>query len=265
MVSVRLSRKDNNIIIVELVPIRLGPLPNVLLSVSCKIRGFRFIIHRQSTRIDAEDGILYQGRNGSLPLGKCNTAVNQYCCFGDSECNCDSGKNAVKLKASPTTVTVIGLATWTVSSSTLSTSSSSSSSSNPTRSSSVSSSTMTPTPSQSMTESSRSQSPIASPSPSSTSDSSRTTKIAVAVAVPIGASLVLAIACLGWRNHRLRKRVSTYTPERLPQREGLELDSNPYYEAPSRSLEATTGRSVQTISLAELGSENIPSVGKRGI
>ncbi|EXJ73296.1 uncharacterized protein A1O5_03056 [Cladophialophora psammophila CBS 110553] len=37
----------------------------------------------------------------------------EYCCPGDSECSCDTGKNAVKLgDAQPSTVTVIGSTSW---------------------------------------------------------------------------------------------------------------------------------------------------------
>ena len=53
--------------------------------------------------------------NTSIPLAKCQTADGEdwYCCPGDDNCSCQSGKDAVKLGASqPTTVTVIGSTSW---------------------------------------------------------------------------------------------------------------------------------------------------------
>jgi hypothetical protein len=53
--------------------------------------------------------------NTSIPLAKCQTADGEdwYCCPGDDNCDCQTGKDAVKLGASqPTTVTVIGSTSW---------------------------------------------------------------------------------------------------------------------------------------------------------
>ncbi|OAL20237.1 hypothetical protein AYO20_11526 [Fonsecaea nubica] len=51
--------------------------------------------------------------NTSIPLAKCDTEQDWYCCPGDSQCSCDTGKNAVKLGDSqPSTVTVIGSTSW---------------------------------------------------------------------------------------------------------------------------------------------------------
>jgi hypothetical protein len=53
--------------------------------------------------------------NTSIPLAKCQTADGEdwYCCPGDANCDCQSGKDAVKLGAlQPTTVTVIGSTSW---------------------------------------------------------------------------------------------------------------------------------------------------------
>lgn len=37
--------------------------------------------------------------NTSIPLAKCEGDQDWYCCPGDAECSCDTGKNAVKLGA----------------------------------------------------------------------------------------------------------------------------------------------------------------------
>ena len=53
--------------------------------------------------------------NTSIPLIKCqkSTGEDWYCCPGDPNCDCDTGKYAVKLGAQqPTTVTVIGSTSW---------------------------------------------------------------------------------------------------------------------------------------------------------
>ncbi|KIW28304.1 uncharacterized protein PV07_07980 [Cladophialophora immunda] len=54
-----------------------------------------------------------QNANTSIPLLKCDTAQDWYCCPGDSECSCDTGKDVVKLgDTQPSTVTVIGSTSW---------------------------------------------------------------------------------------------------------------------------------------------------------
>ncbi|KAK5561009.1 hypothetical protein LTR46_001319 [Exophiala xenobiotica] len=54
-----------------------------------------------------------QNSNTSIPLAKCDTAQDWFCCPGDADCNCDTGKNVVKLGATqPSTVTVIGSTSW---------------------------------------------------------------------------------------------------------------------------------------------------------
>jgi len=46
-------------------------------------------------------------------MAKCQTTQDWYCCPGDNDCSCDTGKNAVKLGDSqPSTVTVIGSTSW---------------------------------------------------------------------------------------------------------------------------------------------------------
>ena len=54
-----------------------------------------------------------QNSNSSIPLAKCTGTQDWYCCPGDPECSCETGKNAVKLGGEqPSTVTVIGSTTW---------------------------------------------------------------------------------------------------------------------------------------------------------
>lgn len=49
----------------------------------------------------------------SIPLAKCDTEQDWYCCPGDPDCDCETGKFAVKLGDSqPSTVTVIGSTSW---------------------------------------------------------------------------------------------------------------------------------------------------------
>ncbi|MCJ1362436.1 hypothetical protein MMC16_001539 [Acarospora aff. strigata] len=63
------------------------------------------------------------------PLIRCsneNTGNVQYCCAGDDTCNCDTGRNTVKLGGLENTVTKIGATSWSFASSSRSSTSSSS-------------------------------------------------------------------------------------------------------------------------------------------
>ncbi|KIW10929.1 hypothetical protein PV08_10228 [Exophiala spinifera] len=54
-----------------------------------------------------------QNSNSSIPLAKCDTEQDWYCCPGDADCSCETGKNAVKLGGEqPSTITVIGSTSW---------------------------------------------------------------------------------------------------------------------------------------------------------
>ncbi|EXJ89806.1 hypothetical protein A1O3_02873 [Capronia epimyces CBS 606.96] len=54
-----------------------------------------------------------QNSNTSIPLIKCDSEQDWYCCPGDPDCSCSSGKDAVKLgDDQPSTITVIGSTSW---------------------------------------------------------------------------------------------------------------------------------------------------------
>ncbi|EXJ95708.1 hypothetical protein A1O1_00831 [Capronia coronata CBS 617.96] len=54
-----------------------------------------------------------QNSTDSIPLIKCDSAQDWYCCPEDPNCDCNSGKDAVKLgDDQPSTVTVIGSTSW---------------------------------------------------------------------------------------------------------------------------------------------------------
>ncbi|KAK5040618.1 hypothetical protein LTS07_001118 [Exophiala sideris] len=54
-----------------------------------------------------------ENSNTSIPLEKCASTEDWYCCPGDENCSCDTGKDAIKLGASqPVTITVIGSTSW---------------------------------------------------------------------------------------------------------------------------------------------------------
>lgn len=53
--------------------------------------------------------------NTSIPLAKYSNSGGQdwYCCPGDPDCSCNTGRNAIKLgESQPSTVTVIGSTSW---------------------------------------------------------------------------------------------------------------------------------------------------------
>lgn len=50
---------------------------------------------------------------GSIPLDKCDTSEDWYCCRWDPNCSCNTGKDAIKLAGTqPSTITVIGSTSW---------------------------------------------------------------------------------------------------------------------------------------------------------
>ncbi|OAP58625.1 hypothetical protein AYL99_07715 [Fonsecaea erecta] len=150
-----------------------------------------------------------QNANTSIPLLKCDTAQDWYCCPGDSECSCDTGKNAVKLgDTQPSTVTVIGSTSWPGISSTTSPfvqtsplvtdGTTSSESGEPTQNTSASTSTSTSTSTRTSSTPSTSKSAAAAaasatsntPAPSK-SDGSSNTGLAAGLGAGLGAAAVI--------------------------------------------------------------------------
>lgn len=147
------------------------------------------------------------GTNASLPMGKCNRQDGQdwYCCSGDDECDCQTGKNAVKLGgAQPTTVTVVGATSWPGMSSSTTSKSTSTTRTGTTRTRSGSASTTRST----ATSGAASSNPTVQPSPSSTAESSSSnTALAAGLGGGLGGAAALAIigAAL-WYFRRRRKQ-----------------------------------------------------------